>query len=169
MRRTRNAASAALAVVALLLGCGAPASESTAGADDTLRVEDLAVVAPPGGHGAVYFRVVNPSDAPDRLVAIELPGGAASLHRTTIEDGRASMDEVPEGFPVPAGGELLLEPGAAHGMLENLETTPAIGSRLALGLRFERSGRIDVEAPVVAYVGAGESDGEGGHGDHEGH
>jgi periplasmic copper chaperone A len=86
---------------------------------EEFRVGDLliahpAVRATPGGAkvGAGYFAVRNIGPTPDRLVAIESPAaGRVEIHALGAENGIASMPELTDGLPVPAGGEATLSPG----------------------------------------------------------
>ena len=120
--------------------------------------------------GAVYLRIANDGDADDALVGVEVDPAVAAraeLHETVnVEDGGdggqdGGMDD--GGTPgdaghgggmgggmmemrpvdrivVPAGGEVVLEPGGLHVMLLDLAAPLEAGSGVELTLEFEESG-----------------------------
>ncbi|MEX2626607.1 MAG: copper chaperone PCu(A)C, partial [Ilumatobacteraceae bacterium] len=84
------------------------------------------------------------------------------LHDTEIDDdGVMRMEHRPDGFVVPAGGELVLEPGGAHVML--LDVDPADLSRLEeTELTFEiDAGELVVVAEIRDDVGDPDPDLDG--------
>lgn len=98
--------------------------------------------------GAAYFTIRNHGEAPDRLLAIELPaGGTAMLHESLMQDGVMRMRpvETPE---IPAKGELMLRPGGLHVMLTDLPSPLIAGERLRLRLQFAVAGETEIEAEV---------------------
>lgn len=124
----------------LVLGCagdGAPA------ADAALRVESARAVLTADA-GAVYLTVVNPGAHADRLLAVETEAAdAAELHESRDDGGVMRMVAHPQGFAVPAGGRLILEPGGKHVML--VRPRPA-GRSVSLRLIFEHAGAVEVAA-----------------------
>lgn|SRR5690606_9561703 len=128
--------------------------------------------------GAVYLRIANDGDADDALVGVEVDPAVAAraeLHETVnVEDGGdggqdGGMDD--GGTPgdaghgggmgggmmemrpvdrivVPAGGEVVLEPGGLHVMLLDLAAPLEAGSGVELTLEFEESGEQVVTADV---------------------
>src|SRR3954454_9756286 len=133
----------------------------TASAEE-FRVGDLliahpAVRATPGGAkvGAGYFAVRNIGPTPDRLVAIESPAaGRVEIHASGAENGIASMRELTDGLPVPAGGEATLSPGGNHVMFVDLKAPFRTGETVAGTLIFERAGRVPVTFAVEPIGGA---------------
>src|SRR5687768_8454901 len=107
--RTLTVALAAL----LLQSCGA--------ADG--RAPDISVgngwtrETAPGQAAAVYVTIVNRGDGGDRLIEVEAPAGAATLHSSSSRDGVARMRAVAGGLPVPARSSVELKPGGTHVML----------------------------------------------------
>jgi copper(I)-binding protein len=63
------------------------------------------------------------------------------------------MRPQPDGFAIPAGGELTLEPGGKHLMLVNMADVASDGT-VEVTLHFAETGEVTVSAPVV---GPGES------------
>lgn len=78
--------------------------------------------------------------------------GMVELHEVT--DG--TMRAVEGGLPLPAGGDLRLEPGGYHVMLMDLQGALKPGEDLPLTLEFSDGSRIDVDAVVKDYAGAQE-------------
>ena len=145
-----------LALAILAMACGAPA-----GTPDKLEVQLARANLMPEG-GAVYFTVVNPGPEADRLLRVETGAArAAETHESVVENGVVRMVARPEGFEVPAEGELVLEPGGKHVMLISPQTADA-GGKIALTLHFERAGAVQVQAEVSAPM-------DDGHEHHEGH
>jgi copper(I)-binding protein len=98
--------------------------------------------------GVAYFTVRNSGVEADRLLGVELPqGGQAQMHNSQMQDGvmRMRPADAPE---IPAGGELVLRPGAMHVMLMDLPGPLIEGDGLKLILRFEKAGPVEMEAAV---------------------
>ena len=108
------------------------------------------IPAPPADVAALYLVVVDHDGAGDRLIGAQCPAGDATLHETRVADGRVRMLRAQAGLPVPARGELRLEPGGAHVMLTGLRRPLEPGERVHVTLEFERAGRLALEVPVVA-------------------
>lgn len=168
-------------VVALLLalfaaGCGGaadqgaegpagtpPAAAETSAAGPALTVRDARAVEVPG-MAAVYLTVDNPGRAADRLLRVETAAAPrAEIHETVDDGGVMRMRPRPDGFEVPAGGSLALEPGGKHLMLVE-PSLPAGGASLALTLHFARAGAIEIEAPVTALAGGPDGHDHAAHG-----
>ena len=164
-----------------LSGCASPPAEESAPAESAtaepaatetpavgLEVRNATANLMPG-MGAVYLTVVNPGTETDRLVMVETEAAqAAETHETVEENGMMKMVPHLDGFEVPAGGELVLEPGGKHIMLvEPLELGE--GAALPLTLHFENAGTVELEITVQAMSGEmdhGEMDhGEMDHGE----
>ncbi|MCH9651716.1 MAG: copper chaperone PCu(A)C [Deltaproteobacteria bacterium] len=149
-----------LVLLALALGTSACGTQES----PPPRSEEVAKAAPkleilqPSAHlmpnmGAVYMTIVNNGTAADRLVRIESPlATGAETHETLEQDGVMRMVPRPEGFEIPAGGTVTLEPSGKHIML--LEPSPAEegASTLPVTLHFETSGPLEVEARLRALT-----------------
>lgn len=165
VRRAAAATLVGAAALALLLaGCGARKAATVAPGD--LHVIDLRIPAPAGPSAALYFTVVSHAAAPDRLEAVHTTiAGMTMIHRTVVEGDRVSMEPVPGGLVVPAGGRLVLQPGGAHVMLMQLKRKLVKGDRVPVSLRFQHAGEIQAEARVISYAdleAPGSSGGGGG-------
>jgi copper(I)-binding protein len=141
---------AALALAGLLLvGCGGPGE---------LVVSDAHVVPSPSGTGpAGGFAVIENGTSRERsLIGASTPACArVELHRSWLEGDVARMAAV-DAVPLPAGGELRLEPGGHHLML--FECTLPEGETVTLRLALDGGETREVEAEVRAA---------GAHGPHE--
>jgi len=139
----------ALTVLAAACGSGEDYEASPALSASEARVRLL------GGMGAAYLRIDNDGGAKERLVGAESPiAGSVSIHETLVEGGIARMQPRAGGFEIPAGGELVLEPGGKHLMLEGLklEDPP---EEVPLTLRFARHPPLEISAYVMGAA-AGE-------------
>jgi copper(I)-binding protein len=135
-------------VLAALIVAGAACGESS---DEELAVHDVWARATPAvvSVGVVYLRVTSPDD--DELVGATVdPAMAASvqLHSTEVDDnGTATMTEQPS-LPVPAGGELVLDPLGSHLMLVGLADPLTAGERFDITLEFATAGSLTAEVTV---------------------
>lgn len=157
--KTRSGSPTSARVLALALlcllpaaGCG-PARQGQVGRSTSppakLEIRQARALLTPG-MGAAYFTVINPGPEKDRLLRVETSAARiAETHESVDENGMMRMVARPEGFEVPAGGTLELQPGGKHVML--METRPAADAagEIPLTLFFERSGRIEVRASVL--------------------
>lgn len=137
------------------LACGREPGPPPRGAADAagggVAIYEPYIPAPAAPDVAALYLVVRDEDGNgDRLLSARSDAGEAELHETREESGLVRMQPARDGLPVPAGGELRLEPGGAHVMLMNLTPPLAVGSRVHVTLEFERAGRLSLEVPVVA-------------------
>lgn len=134
-----------LALAALLLS-----SCSTAPEPPKLSLSDAWARETVAGQNAsaAYFTISN-RGGDDRLVEVTAAAPVrASLHTTSYENGVARMRPLSEGLQIAKGETVVLRPGGTHIMVEQLAGPLAIGDRLQLTLRFERSGVRALEVPV---------------------
>ena len=156
----------ALALVAS--ACGDDDTDTDAGADDgnggaALTIAEAWSRQPAEGQTAtaVYGVVSNPTGEDVRIVAAASPvTDTVELHETLMDDeGVMSMQEVEEGFVVPAGGEFTFEPGGPHVMVLGIDpaTYPA---EVEVTLEFEGADALTFTAEVREAEGT-----DMGHGD----
>lgn len=157
----RRTTALAATVVALTLTAGGCGADSPAGsdseADATLSVEDPWVIAADEGMTAAFGTLRN--DGGDDVVVTAVSSGAASdheLHETTMSEGSMVMREVEEGFVVPAGETMLLEPGGHHLMLMDLTDPLLPGEEVDFTLELEGGQTLDFSAQVREFSGADE-------------
>jgi hypothetical protein len=98
---------------------------------------------------AAYATIANGGDVDVTLVSASVPFDATvEIHETTMsDDGTMQMQEVPEGFVVPAGGSFSLEPGGPHIMMLDIDPADITGT-IAVTLAFDDGSEVVVGAPV---------------------
>jgi hypothetical protein len=144
----------------VLVACGSPASAglrvkevwarpAMAGGDvqGTHAAGTMGMAAP--GTGAVYMRLVNDSQEADRLLGGQTEvASVVEIHETVLQGEVMKMQMLPAGLEIPAGGEILLEPGSYHIMLIGIHKDLEPGQRFSMDLQFEKAGTVTVEAEV---------------------
>jgi hypothetical protein len=119
---------------------------------DGIAVNDAyaRVSTPMSKSGAAFMVIDNTSDADDRLVSASSNiAERVELHTHKAgADGVMQMLEVPEGFPVPAGGQHALQRGGDHVMFMGLHQPLNQGDVVSVTLTFEKAGDIVVDIPV---------------------
>ncbi|MFN3938458.1 MAG: copper chaperone PCu(A)C [Gemmobacter sp.] len=123
-----------------------------AAAHDGIHIEDAYARASgmSAQSGAVFFRIENHSDQPDRLIeAASDVAERVELH-THMQDaqGVMRMVEVKDGFPVEGGGVHMLQRGGDHVMLLGLRRPLVQGETFPLTLTFERGEVITIDVMV---------------------
>ena len=103
--------------------------------------------------GGGYFTVVNPTEAPDRLLAATAEvAQQVEIHQMDMKDGVMTMRAVEGGLDVPAKGELALQPGGKgagyHLMFMGLKKPLVEGEKIPGTLTFEKAGTVSIEFAV---------------------
>lgn len=114
-------------------------------------VVPLAIIAQPvsRSEASLYLIVRNGTPQDDELVGISSPvAGMAMLHDSFSGGKMASIASM----PVPHGGELVLEPGARHGMLMGLNRDLRAGDTVFVTLSLKNAGALEAAAIVVPYA-----------------
>lgn len=154
---------ATLSVTAMLLL--ASACTDDADADPTanphggsIEVVNAYIPAPPTDTAAAYVVFQNHGDGPDRLVSATADvTDTVELHQTSMADGTMTMAQV-EGIDLPAGGEIVMEPGGYHVMLIEVTRELLEGDSVAMTFTFEQGGTLEFTVPVVSSSGEPEMD-----------
>lgn len=130
-----------------------------AASEGPVTVTDPWVKAAEDGMTSMFGTITNNSGE-----ALTLVGGtteaasAVELHQTASDgSGGMSMEQKEGGFPIPAGGELLLEPGGDHIMLMGLTAPVLPGDQVEVVLQFEDGTEHQVTATVKDFAGAQEN------------
>ena len=125
-----------------------PGGEATVG---DITVTDVWMREPAEGQTrtAAYGTIINDGDADVTLVSASVPFDATvEIHETIMgDDGSMQMQEVPEGFVVPAGGSFTLEPGGPHIMLIDIDPADITGT-IDVTMVFDDGTEVTVGAPV---------------------
>lgn len=167
----RPAAAAALLGLSLLAACGGEESETDRAADaagttaGSVTVADAWARAAEEGMTAVFGVLENEAATDAHLVAAESDLAAIELHEVVEADGAAMMQEVSEGFTVPAGGSHELAPGGDHLMLMGLSAPLVAGDEVAVTLVFEDGSELEFTAVAKDFEGGDEEYRPGGTGD----
>ncbi len=106
-------------------------------------------VPPTSKMSAAYMLIENKGDEGDRLVGASSDVSKITELHETIE-GKMRKVKVIE---VPAGKSVELKPGGYHIMLINLEKPLKEGDKVSITLKFEKSGKVEVSAPVKKGAG----------------
>ncbi len=135
--------------------CGAPVTPSA-----RIRVENAWAVPSAAGapshsgmaggekSSAVYFVIVNATNTPDALSGATTPVAASAELNETLRVGDvAKMVPVPR-VEVPAQGRVEFKPGGLHIMLMGVTQELAVGKKIAVTLRFEKSGAMTLDVPI---------------------
>ena len=188
-RPTRRAALAAALLLPLAACSSDPSDGSEAGgaasdgggtSAEGLTLVDPWVKAAEEGMTSAFGTLTNATGRDLQLISASTPSsGMVELHETMGDgSGGMSMQEKEGGFPVPDGGELVLEPGGNHLMLMDLAAPLRPGDEVELTLQCEDGTELVVTATVKDFAGAQEhyepegSAGSGasdGGGEHDGH
>lgn len=141
-RRARPALLTLLALLLALTACGE-------GGDPDLSVGEARAAVPAGGSSQIVVEIANAGDGDDTLLGADTDAATlVEIHRTEIDDGRATMRELDE-LVIPAGQTVQFRPGSLHLMIVAPDDRVVAGGTFELVLRFDRSGEIPVEVEVV--------------------
>lgn len=159
----------------LAAGCGGGVEGSESGQIEVSGAWARPALA--GGNGAVYFVIENGSGSDDVLlsartqaaevvelhdvVMVEMSGGDDEMGSSGEDNesgggmsgegemGGGAMQMVKqENVPVPAGGQVVFQPGSFHVMLIGLTDDLMTGESITLTLVFEQAGEITLTLPV---------------------
>ncbi|MFD3696674.1 copper chaperone PCu(A)C [Streptomyces sp. NPDC058646] len=144
-RSTRTlAATLSLTAALVISGCSSSGSQDGA-AEPKLTVSGAFMPEPVNDKMAGAFMVIkNGSKTADKLTGATSPlSDDLQIHETKDQ----KMQQVPS-MDVPANGELKLERGGDHVMFMGLKSTPKVGEKVTVELRFEKAGPVKVELDV---------------------
>ncbi|WP_265571252.1 copper chaperone PCu(A)C [Sphingomicrobium nitratireducens] len=103
---------------------------------------------------AAYFTLRNEGETELKLTGVSTNrAGSASLHRSAVDNGVATMRPLEGGLLIEPGETIAFEPGGDHVMLEMLEKPLVEGETFPMTLEFAAAAPITLE---VKIVGAGE-------------
>jgi len=138
-----------------LAGCDSQPKQAAARpnpkAPEGISITDARLVLPAvkGNPGAVYFTVHNDSSTAETISAASVKGAkSAMIHQSTMANGVASMDMVPQ-VTVPAMGTLAFKPGGLHVMAMDLDDGLVKGGTTEVSLTFGND-RADFPAEILA-------------------
>ena len=130
----------------------------TAGESASVTIRDAWVKAADTGMSAAFGVLVNSSDDDITVNAATSDASPVMELHETVEDVTGEMIMRPKegGFRIPAGGEYILQPGANHLMLMNMERAVKAGETVKFALVLDDGSTFDFTAPAKDYSGANE-------------
>lgn len=143
-------------LAALAFACSTNVRAQTASAG-SISIESAWSRETPGGASvaAGYLTIKNSGAAPDRLLSVSSEiAGHAQIHEMSMADGVMKMREVTDGLPIPANGEVVLDPEHYHLMFTELKRPLKQGEEFSATLDFEKAGPVQATFEVEG-VGAG--------------
>ncbi|MGP4030772.1 copper chaperone PCu(A)C [Pseudarthrobacter sp. 1C304] len=143
----------------------APAGEPTS-APAVLTVSQPWVKTAASGMTGAFGVIKNTSGADVTVTGASTPAARmVELHETIAgPTGAMQMQAKQGGFVIPAGGELVLEPGGNHLMLMGLTGPVTAGADVTFTLTLAGGGTLDFAAVAKDFSGANENYVEGGAG-----
>lgn len=158
--RRWGALAAALLIPAVLAltGCAAAtADEETVTMADGVELHDAWVKSAESGMSAAFGTVHNHGDVDAEIVAVSSAASTAmQLHETVTDSAGTSMMQEVTRFALPAGGELVLEPGGDHFMLMDLVEPLLAGDTATFVITFADGSELEFTAEVRDFTGAEE-------------
>lgn len=101
-----------------------------------------------GVNGGAFMTIRNNDSQPDTLIGAESRAArVVEIHETTMTGDVMSMQQI-QSLEVPAGNEVVLEPGSYHLMLIDLQQNLVPGDKIEITLIFQQAGRVTVTAEV---------------------
>ncbi len=99
---------------------------------------------------AMYLTLKNDGSAPVQLTGVETDvARVVEMHQSEIQtNGLVRMQPV-ESVEIPAGGEVMFEPGGFHIMLIDIDRALELGDEVAVTLIFDTGDRLDMPAVPV--------------------
>jgi copper(I)-binding protein len=120
-----------------LAGCGSSATPAPTQAGP-VTVRDAWVKASPGPMTGSFGVVENSGGDDLTLVSATTSASSTSeLHEVVVVDGQMVMQPKDGGFALPAGGELVLEPGGDHIMIMGMTAPVEAGDDVEITLTFD--------------------------------
>lgn len=144
-------------VLLLLAGCaGTPAAPTEPQlSGDAIRIEEASARPSlvPNGNSALYLKIINPTDQPDRLVQVTTSATQqAEPHESMETNGVMRMEPSHEGYEVPAKSVVALEPGGKHIMLLNIAEPLKVGDQISVTFYFATAQPIVLDVPVQEFT-----------------
>lgn len=150
-----------IAAAVTLAACSSDdaAEVETPDTEQALVAEDFWIKATDDSLTGAFGTITNTgSDEVELVAATATLAGVTELHEMAMDDdGAMVMQEIEGGLPLPAGGELILEPGGNHLMLLDLSDDIEPGDEVTINLGFSDGTDLTVAATAKDYSGANET------------
>lgn len=126
-----------------------------------LTTKDMWVKSADKGMTAAFGMITNPTNADIRIIAARSPRYAtnAQLHEVVAKPGseQSVMQEKENGFVIPAGKTVMLEPGGDHIMLMGVKRPIMVGRQIPILLIGSKGEQLRFTALAKMYSGANEN------------
>ena len=132
-------------LAALLMVCSSVSAESYILGN--LTIKDAFAYPTNGRSGAGYFVLQN-QGAEDTLIKVVGDYPRVMVHESIMENGVMTMKHRMK-VKVPAGGVFEFKPGAHHVMFMGLTDDWDVGDEIAVTLKFETAGPLDIKFVVI--------------------
>jgi copper(I)-binding protein len=104
--------------------------------------------------GAGYMTITNKGTTPDKVSCVSDDASAqCEIHSMTMEGGVMKMRPVEGGLEIKPGETVTLAPSGFHVMFHDLKHPLEEGKTVKATLKFDETGSVDVEYPILA-IGA---------------
>lgn len=100
--------------------------------------------------GAVYFNLVNASDAAKKVLSVDVAGGDMTMIHDTVDEGGKSTMVMLHEVPVPAKATVTFAPGGRHVMVMGIKPDLKAGATTELKVNFEGGDVVTATIPVTA-------------------
>ena len=101
-----------------------------------------------GPNTSLFMKIINTSDKPDHLIDVKgNENPFVQFHQNTEVDGKLQLTLV-NSFQIPPKGNLQLNPGQDHVMLQNIRGPLKVGDSVKVRLEFASGQKIDLFVPV---------------------
>ena len=151
-------AAAAIALIVFVVavasawhGGGGPAKGSATIGPLTITHARMPQPASPDT-AAIYLDIKNSGATPDELVGLTADFANGGMVMTDRTQGAQQQMQQVDGLTIPAHGSASLSPGAFHGMLVGLRSSPKQGQTVTVTLRFQHAGNVTLSVPVTSYA-----------------
>ncbi|MDX2143439.1 MAG: copper chaperone PCu(A)C [Rhodospirillaceae bacterium] len=116
-----------------------------------IEVEDAWARLPGSGvtRTTAYAKVRNAAESQDRLLGASSPWAESARLMKYVMDGYYMKLSTVPSIPVRAGGSIKLSPSNEFIVLDNLTVDLKPGMKIPIALRFEKAGRVEIEAEVT--------------------
>lgn len=154
-----------VALLAFISACGGTTTTVSDQEDSTTKTQSSAlsidqawVKAADSEMSAAFGVLRNDSDKEIHITAATSSASPVMELHETVENasGEMVMREKEGGFVIPAGSEYVLEPGANHLMLMDIETPVKAGDDVSFSLTLQDGSTFEFTAPAKDFTGADE-------------
>jgi copper(I)-binding protein len=135
--------------------------------DLTIIQPNIRATVPTAKVGAGYLTIRNEGSEAETLLGGTADfTGMVEVHEMKMNNGIMTMRPLSNGLVIPAGGEVVLKPGAEHLMFMQLKEPMTEGETRSVTLKFQNAGEIEIMFPVGSLGGSHSNHDENSHSGH---